>query len=226
MEVVLVVAKLLLHRSPEEARFRKHSCNVGKHSRVEGGVGAHGRVVRSSAGSQRCSFGTRDRRDVGHAAEPVEVSSLVAGSDTSRHSGSDPGSPFVLDPEGNIRSARRGAAPGPSGKTADHLRVILESPDTSSFSRVAQDLARAQVPLDVLTLLTAMEKPGGGVRGIVCGDIVRRLVARTIAQSITPAVEAAISPRNQGGCVWHMLAIQSLTDLDSRATKAEILCCH
>ena len=63
----------------------------------------------------------------------------------------EPGSPFVLDPEllaRNIRSARRGAAAGPSGMTADHLRVILESaPDTSSFSRAAQDLARAQVPL-------------------------------------------------------------------------------
>ena len=115
----------------------------------------------------------------------------------------EPGSPFVLDPElfaRNIRIARRGAAAGPSGMTADHLRVILESaPDTSSFGRAAQDLARAQVPPDVLMLLrmgrlTASEKPCGGVRGIVCGDIVRRLVAGTIAQSITPGVEAATSP--------------------------------
>ena len=134
----------------------------------------------------------------------------------------------MLDPEllaRNIRSARRGAAAGPSGMTADHLRVILESaPDTSSFSRAAQDLARAQVPPDVLTLLrmgrlTALEKLGGGVRSIVCGDIVRRLVARTIAQSITPVVEAATSPfqyalatKSGVGCVAH--AIQSLTDLD------------
>ena len=51
----------------------------------------------------------------------------------------------------------------------------------------------------------------------------RRLVAGTIAQSITPAVEAATSPfqyataTKSGGreCVAH--AIQSLTDLDSRA---------
>ena len=53
-----------------------------------------------------------------------------------------------------IRSARRGAGPGPSGMTANHLRVILESvEDTSSFSRVAQALARAQVLPDALTLL-------------------------------------------------------------------------
>ena len=66
--------------------------------------------------------------------------------------------------------------------------------------------------------LTALEKLGGDVRGIVCGDIVRRWVARTIAQSITPAVEAATSPvwfshEIWGECVAH--AIQSLTDLDS-----------
>ena len=148
----------------------------------------------------------------------------------------EPGSPFVLDLElfaRNIRSARRGAAAGSLGMTADHLQFFLESaPDTSSFSRAAQDLARAQVPPDVLTLLrmgrlTALEKPGGGVRGIVCGDIVRRLAARTIAQSITPVLEAATSPfqhalatKSGRECVAH--AIQSLTDLDSRATVLSI----
>ena len=191
------------------------------------GIGAHGRVIRSSPGARRCSFGTGNRRDAGHAAEPVEASSLVAGSDQEILD-VEPGSPFVLDPElfaWNIRSARRGAAAGPSGMAADHVRVILESaPDTSSFSRAAQDLARAQVPPDVLTLLrmgslTASENPGGGVCGIVCGDIVRRLVARTIAQSITPVVEAATSPfqhalatKSGEKCVAH--AIQSLTVLD------------
>ena len=68
-----------------------------------------------------------------------------------------PANPLVLDPESiarNIRSARRGAAGGPSGMTAEHLRLILESKaDTDAFCRAAQDLARANIPPDVLGLL-------------------------------------------------------------------------
>ena len=147
-----------------------------------------------------------------------------------------PVEPLVLDAEDfarNMRSAKRGAAGGPSGMTADHLRLILESElDTRAFCRAAQDLARAQVPPDVVAVLrmgriTALQKPGGGVRGIVCGDIVRRLVARTIAQKITPAVLEATSPfqyalgsKAGGESVAH--AIQSLTDMDSRATVLSI----
>ena len=101
----------------------------------------------------------------------------------------------------NIRSARRGAAGGPSG-TAEHLRFILEShSETAAFFRAAQDLARAEISQDVLVLLrvgrlTALQKPGGGVR-----DIVRRLVGRSVAQQIAPAVQEALSTRSdhQGG---------------------------
>ena len=133
----------------------------------------------------------------------------------------------------NIRNAKRGAAGGLSGMTAEHLRFILGSPsETAAFFRAAQDLARADIPKDVLVLLrmgrlTALQKPGGGVRGIVCGDIVRRLVARSVAQQIAPAVQEATSPfqyalttKAGGECVAH--AIQSLTDLDSRATVMSI----
>ena len=75
--------------------------------------------------------------------------------------------------------------------------------------------------------LTALQKPAGGVRGIVCGDIVRRLVAQTIAQSMSAAVQAATSPfqyalttKSGGECVAH--AIKSLTDLNSQATVLTI----
>ena len=59
--------------------------------------------------------------------------------------------------------------------TAEHPRLVLESvPDTAAFHRAAQDLARAEISPDVLALLrvgrlTALQKPGGGVRGIVGG---------------------------------------------------------
>ena len=110
----------------------------------------------------------------------------------------------------NIRSARCGAAGGFSGMTAEHLRLILESDsETAAFFRAAQDLARPEVPHDVLVLLrmgrlTALQKPGGGVRGIVCGDLVRRLVARSIAQQIAPAVQETISTRFNHQSWWRM----------------------
>ena len=42
--------------------------------------------------------------------------------------------------------------------------------------------------------MTALLKPNGSVRGIVAGDIVRRLVARTIAQHMSDVAEAATAP--------------------------------
>ena len=71
--------------------------------------------------------------------------------------------------------------------------------------------------------LIALQKPGGGVRGIVCGDIIWGLVARSVAQQIAQAVQEAISPfqyalttKAGGECVAH--AVQSLTDLNGRVT--------
>ena len=37
--------------------------------------------------------------------------------------------------------------------------------------------------------MTVLQKPDGGVRGIVAGDVMRRLVGRTVAQQIMLAVE-------------------------------------
>ena len=75
--------------------------------------------------------------------------------------------------------------------------------------------------------LTALQKPNGGVRGIVAGDVFRRLVARFIAQQFGPAIERATSPfqyalstREGTECIAH--AIQALTDLDPSATVLSI----
>ena len=88
----------------------------------------------------------------------------------------------------NLRSGQRGAAGGPSGMTVEHLQPLLDQPrDLQRFFRACEQLARAQIPLAIqacirLGRLTALQKPNGGVRGIVSGDIVRRLVARTMSQ--------------------------------------------
>ena len=130
----------------------------------------------------------------------------------------------------NVRSAKRGAAGRASGMTAEHLRVILESEvDTSSLGRAAQDLARAEVPPDVIALLrmgrlTALQKPAGGVGGIVCGDIVRRLVARTTVNVRCSAGSYISVPVRSDDEVGRRVAhaIQSLTDLNSWATVLTI----
>ena len=97
----------------------------------------------------------------------------------------------------NLRTSRRGAAGGPSGMTAEHLRVVLDSPScTSLLCEAASQLAQGHIPDEVvrairLGRLTALQKPDGGVRGIVVGDVFRRLVARTIAQQYAKLGEAA-----------------------------------
>ena len=88
--------------------------------------------------------------------------------------------PFQLDEfkfASNLRSARRGAAPGPSGMSAEHMRLVLDNVrDTNFLFLMAEQLARGRVQpsiADALRLgrMTALQKPNGGVRGIVAGDI-------------------------------------------------------
>ena len=68
--------------------------------------------------------------------------------------------------------------------TVEHLQPLLDhSKDAKLFHQVAELLSRAQVPAVRLGRLTALQNPDGGVRGIVAGDIVRRLVARTCPSS-------------------------------------------
>ena len=75
--------------------------------------------------------------------------------------------------------------------------------------------------------LTALRKEGGGVRGIVAGDIFRRLVARTMAQQMSDEVQAATAPNQYAlstragtECVAHVL--QALTAADPNTTVLPI----
>ena len=132
----------------------------------------------------------------------------------------------------NLKCARRGAAGGPSGITAEHVKPILDNNrDTELFCQVDEHLAQGEIPGDVLHVMrmgrmTALQKASGGVRGIVAGDMVRRLVAKQIAQQIRVLVEVATAPfqyvlstRVNCECIAH--ALQALLDADPRAT---ILC--
>ena len=120
---------------------------------------------------------------------------------------SEPLNPFELDPLELLtclRKARRGAAPGPSGMTSDHLFPVLESDvESDLFVQVSSLLAVGNVPKEIIEAIrlgrmTALSKPDGGVRGIVVGDILRRLVSRTIAKQISKKVEETTAPFQYG----------------------------
>ena len=108
--------------------------------------------------------------------------------------------------------------------TVEHLLGSLLDMvrDQQLFCKVAERLARGDVPPSIIEAIrmgrmTALHKTNGGVRGIVVGDVVRRLVARTVAQQLGPSVvEAAIAPfqcarstRAGSECISHV--IQGLT---------------
>ena len=146
-----------------------------------------------------------------------------------------PRTPFALAEDkfgANLRSSRRGTAGGPSGMTNEHLRPLLDSErDMHLFFRVAELLARGDVPENVASVLrkgrlTALQKPGGGVRGMA-GDVIRRLVARTVAQQLGKAVEQATAPYQyalptRAGCECVAHALQAFCDLDPKATVVSI----
>ena len=75
--------------------------------------------------------------------------------------------------------------------TTEHLKTILDSTECCALFGEVATLLQGQIPRDILEgvtvgRMTALQKPDGGVRGIVVGDV-RRLVARTLAQQFGPA---------------------------------------
>ena len=143
---------------------------------------------------------------------------------------------FMLDSNmflKNLRSARRGASGGLSGMTTEHLRPILDnSRDSELLFLLSQEFAHSRAPWEVVRVvgtgrLTALQKPSGGVRGIVSGEVFRRLVARTMAQQLAPALEKATAPfqyalSTKSGCECVAHAVQALTDFDPDATLLSI----
>ena len=107
--------------------------------------------------------------------------------------------------------------------TTEHLRPLLDSArDSELLWELGQSVARGQVLR--LGRITALRKPSGGIRGIVVGDVFRRLA---IAQQISPAVEWGTAPfqyalttRAGAECIAHV--IQTLTDVDQEATVLSV----
>ena len=131
---------------------------------------------------------------------PGTLATLAALTNPDRSEEHIPVERFELDKELFLINLRTRGAVGPSGMTSDHLFPLLESErDSVMFAEFAQLLAVADVPHQVLRILglgrlIALKKPDGGIRGIVVGDVLRRLVGRTMAKQVTKEVEAATSP--------------------------------
>ena len=147
-----------------------------------------------------------------------------------------PDRPFELDKEEflhSLRTARRGAAGRPPGMRTEHLRPLSDNEEESNkFFEVAQSFAQANIPEEILAVLrvgqmTALQKPNGGVRGMVVGDVVRRLVAKTMAKQFVTRFETATKPfqhalATRAGCESIAHAVQVVTDMDPRATVLSI----
>ena len=99
-----------------------------------------------------------------------------------------------------LRTARRGTAAGLSGATCEHYKLLLDDAEALElFTHAANLLVAAHVPTSVavalgLSRLTALRKPGGGVRGIATGDTFRRLVSRSLARMFADTFDEATRP--------------------------------
>ncbi|CAK9081723.1 132 kDa protein [Durusdinium trenchii] len=125
----------------------------------------------------------------------------------------------------NLARAKKGAAPGPSGLTAEIAKLLLDDAAAShSFQQVCHRLATADIPATIaaaigLGRMVAIRKASGGVRGLVVGDFLRRLVARSLAQHYATDFEAACHPHQYAlstragtEALFHTLQLTTETD--------------
>ena len=128
----------------------------------------------------------------------------------------------------NFRSAEKGAAGCASGMTTKKSQTgcCTERHRTAvqggGAPRASSDPTGCRGHREV-----GLSKPGGGVRGIVADEVVRRVVARTVAQQLGPAVEAARTPcqfalSTRAGCECAAPALQFLTQAGPEATNTSV----
>ena len=75
--------------------------------------------------------------------------------------------------------------------------------------------------------MTALSKDDGGVRGIVAGDVIRRLTARTMAQQLSKAMESSTAPfqfalSTKAGCECIPHTLQTLCEMNPEATVISV----
>ena len=113
-------------------------------------------------------------------------------------------------------------------QTTSAQSMLENSADSVALSQLASFLSKGKVPNEILGVMgqgriTALEKADGGIRGIVVGEIFRRVAARTIAQQFSAkAAPHQYALKTKAGCetVAHILKV--LTELDENATVVSV----
>ena len=116
-----------------------------------------------------------------------------------------------------IKSFRKGTAPGPSGLRAEHLKVSIKSAPpnrtdkaTEAITKLVNTMAGGRVPEQVAPFLagarlhTAVKKDGG-LRPIAVGEITRRLTSKCFNSATFERAANILSPHQlgvgvRGGC--------------------------
>ena len=106
-----------------------------------------------------------------------------------------------------LKTFSRGTAPGPTGLRAQHLKDAVRSPHgdeaLEQITTLCKLLARGDAP-ELLAQhiagasLLALQKPGGGVRPIAIGDVLRRLVAKCFCKIYEEEAKTYLWPKQIG----------------------------
>ena len=171
-----------LSRDKLVARFDKFAAGQW-HSLIAEGNGCAQEAATASRRRRRRSNGQDSQSRVSRALKLVQLGELSAGRQALEGAELAPGNPatlaelrrrpavprepvfklprdapmFSLDETlfgRNIRSARRGAAGGPSGMTCDHLRPLLSNlRDLHKLYRVAEKFSQGEIPRSVIHIV-------------------------------------------------------------------------
>ena len=109
-----------------------------------------------------------------------------------------------------IRSFPAGSAPGPSHLRAAHLKEAVLCPSTDqanqttrALTQLVELLCSGLIPNEVVPYLCgasllASQKKGGGLRPIAVGEVLRRLVSKTLSTTLRQEAINSLSPHQKG----------------------------
>ena len=125
--------------------------------------------------------------------------------------------------ESALKSFPAGSSGGPSGLRAAHILQMVRSNAKDrvleALASFCSALANNSFPKDAMQLLTvarlvAVPKSGGGVRPIAVGEVLRRLAAKCVLQTVLPAVSNYLLPLQVG------VHVPNAAELVARRAKA------
>eukprot|EP00439_Symbiodinium_sp_Y106_P010376 s2888_g1.t1 len=231
-KLFLLLPRLLLHRAREPGNVGREALVQRARDFLAGRWDALLLATRAAAGAPRRTLDetpmpptTTLARGVGHSHAPTAPAGAAA-----RGACCPPQLPVLTDAAvaQALRTARRGTAAGLSGATCDHYKLLLEDAEALELlTHAANLLVAARVPADVaaalgLSRLTALRRPGGGVRGIATGDTFRRLVSRSLARTFADTLTMHASRRElrPGECLAAFLDDVYLVTTPARSREA------